>query len=162
MNRLTPLTLALAAAAFVSPAQISTVAADDRADMNFNAASLVPIASETPARLFVDAPLPDQLALGRVVVRYRTENLRIVPVYGPAALQVSPRLGHLHVTVDDVPWRWVDASGEPLIINKFPPGLHKILIELADPTHQVITGETITFAVPDVSASPSSKPQTKH
>jgi hypothetical protein len=54
------------------------------------------------------------------------------------------------VTVDDGPWRWVDASGEPLIINKLAPGPHKILIELVGPTHQVIEGKTINFTVPQL------------
>jgi hypothetical protein len=116
--------------------------------MEFEAAAVVQLTEEPAARLFVDAPLPDQLALGRVVIRYRTENLKIVPVYGAAALQVSPRIGHLHITVDGGPWRWVDASGQPLIINKLTPGAHKVLVELVDPTHKLITGETISFEVP--------------
>ena len=72
----------------------------------------------------------------------------VVPVYGNAALQVSPRIGHLHITVDDGPWRWVDASGQPLIINKLTPGEHTVLIELVDPTHKPITGKTVSFEVP--------------
>ena len=109
----------------------------------FSPAPVVPIASEGPARLFVDSPLPELLALGRVVViRYRTENLRIVPVFGPAALAVSPRIGHLHITVDDATWHWVEASGEPLIITGLLPGSHKVLVELADPTHKVIDSTT--------------------
>ncbi len=121
--------------------------------MEFEAAALVELAAEPAARLIVDAPLPDQLALGRVVIRYRTENLKIVPVYGNAALQVSPRVGHLHITVDDGPWRWVDASGQPLIINKLTPGEHKVLIELVDPTHKPITGQTVSFEVPKPAAA---------
>ena len=120
----------------------------------FRADTLVPMRDESPVRLIVDAPLPDHLAQGRVVVRYRTENLRIVPVYGEHALAISPRVGHLHITVDDGPWRWVDASGEPLIINKLPAGPHKILIEVADPTHQVITSETVRFEVPQPRNAP--------
>src|SRR4051794_33795420 len=89
---------------------------------DFKPAPLVPLTSEAPARLIVDAPLPELLALGRVVViRYRTENLRIVPVFGPVALEVSPRIGHLHITVDDASWHWVDASGEPLTITGLLP-----------------------------------------
>ncbi|HEX8339638.1 MAG TPA: DUF6130 family protein [Tepidisphaeraceae bacterium] len=117
---------------------------------DFEPAAVIPLKTEPPAKLFVDAPVAEQLALGRVVVRYRTENLRILPVFGPAALDVSPRIGHLHVTVDGGPWRWVDASGQPLIINKLPPGRHKVLVELADPTHRVIAGETVEFEVPQV------------
>jgi hypothetical protein len=78
--------------------------------------------SEPPAKIIVDPPLADSLAHGRVVIQYRAENLRIVQVFGPAALAMSPRIGHIHVTVDDAPWRWADASGEPLIINQLPVG----------------------------------------
>jgi hypothetical protein len=129
------------------------VPTNDQASENVNGFSppaVVPLASQPPARLIVDAPHPESLAAGRVVLRYRAENLRIMPVYGPAALDVSPRVGHVHVTVDDGPWRWVDASGEPLIINKLAPGPHKILIELVGPTHQVIEGKTINFTVPQL------------
>lgn len=114
------------------------------------AAPVVQLAAEPAPKLVVDQPLPDQLALGRVVVQYRTENLRIVPVYGAAAKEVSPRIGHLHITVDDTPWHWADASNEPIILNGFTPGPHRILFELADPTHKIITTKSITFIVPDV------------
>lgn len=116
--------------------------------VGFDPAPVVPLSSQPPARIVVDAPIPEQLAVGRVVVRYRTENLRIVQVFGPAALSVSPRIGHLHVTVDDAPWHWLDASGEPLIINGLPAGRHKLLVELADPNHKVIDRMTIGFDVP--------------
>ncbi len=111
---------------------------------------LVAIQNEPPAKLIVDQPIPEQLALGRVFIQYRTENLRIVPVFGTSALGVSPRIGHIHVTVDDAPWHWADASGEAVIVVGLPPGQHKVLIELADPTHKVITSETVTFVVPDL------------
>jgi hypothetical protein len=110
---------------------------------------LVTVENEAPPRLIVDPPLADQLAQGRVFIQYRTENLRIVPVFGTGAVDVSPRIGHIHVTVDDAPWHWADASGETLVVVGMPPGPHKILIELADPTHKVITSQTITFVVPD-------------
>jgi hypothetical protein len=31
-------------------------------------------------------------------------------VFGAGALQASPRIGHLHVIVDDLPWWWADAK----------------------------------------------------
>ncbi len=111
---------------------------------------LVAIENEPPARLIVDPPLPEPLALGRVFIQYRTENLRVVPVFGKGALDVSPRIGHIHVTVDDLPWHFVDASGETLILVGLEAGPHKVLIELADPTHKVITSKTVKFTVPDV------------
>ena len=76
---------------------------------------LVAIENEPPARLIVDPPLAEQLAKGLVFIQYRTENLRVVPVFGKGALDVSPRIGHLHITVDDAPWHFVDASGETVI-----------------------------------------------
>jgi hypothetical protein len=84
-----------------------------------------------------------------VFIQYRTENLRIVPVFGTGALDVSPRIGHIHVTVDDAPWHWADASGETVVVVGLPPGPHKVLIELADPTHKVITSQTVSFNIPD-------------
>ena len=110
---------------------------------------LVAIENEAPAKLIVDPPLPGPLASGRVFIQYRAENLRIVPVFGQGALTVSPRLGHVHVTVDDAPWHFVDASGETLILVGLGPGSHKVRIDLADPTHQVIDSKTVAFTLPD-------------
>ena len=74
------------------------------------ASPLNAIENEPAPKLIVDPPLPDQLARGVVEIQYRVENLHIVPVFGAGALNVSPRVGHLHVTVDDLPWHWTDAS----------------------------------------------------
>lgn len=109
----------------------------------------VAIEDEAPARLVVDLPLAEQLAQGRVFIQYRTENLRILPVFGQGAVDVSPRIGHVHITVDDAPWHFVDASGETIIVVGLPPGPHRILIELADPMHRVIARETVSFTLPD-------------
>ena len=109
---------------------------------------LVAIENEPPPKLIVDPPLPEQLAHGLVFIQYRTENLRVVPVFGKGALEVSPRIGHVHITVDDAPWHFVDASGETIIVVGLKPGPHKVLVELADPTHKVITSQTVAFVVP--------------
>jgi hypothetical protein len=89
------------------------------------------------------------LAQGRVFIQYRTENLRVVPVFGKGALDVSPRIGHVHITVDDAAWHFVDASGETVVLVGLPSGSHEVLFELADPTHRVITSQTMRFVVPD-------------
>src|SRR3979490_639648 len=93
---------------------------------------LVAIENEPPPKLIVDPPLAEQLARGLVFMQYRTENLRVVPVFGKGALDASPRIGHVHVTVDDAPWHFVEASGETLIVVGLKPGAHKVLVELAD------------------------------
>ena len=108
----------------------------------------LPVASEPAPRLHVDEPLPEALARGLAVIRYRTENLRIVPVFGPGALEVSPRVGHLHVSVDGSPWHWADASGVPLIIQGLPVGQHKVLVQIADPAHTVLESKTVEFFIP--------------
>lgn len=115
--------------------------------------AVVAIENEAAPMLIVDQPLPGPLAKGQVFIAYRTENIRIVPVYGKGALDVSPRIGHLHVTVDGTPWHWADASNEPIILVGLPPGPHKVLLELADPTHMVITSKTVEFVVPAVSGA---------
>ena len=118
---------------------------------------LIAIENEPPAKLIVDPPLAEPLAAGKVFIQYRTENLRVVPVFGKGALSVSPRIGHIHITVDDLPWHFVDASGETIILVGLPPGPHKVLIELADPTHKVITSKTVNFIIPDPKAPSAGK-----
>ena len=114
------------------------------------ATPLVAIQNEAPAKLIVDAPIPEQLALGRVFIQYRTENLRIVPVFGKAALEVSPRVGHLHYFLDDQPWPTVDTSGETVVFVGLAPGPHKVRLELADTIHRPIPGcsKVVEFTVP--------------
>jgi hypothetical protein len=114
------------------------------------AAAVEPIQNEPPAKLAIDPPLAESLSHGRVVIQYRTENLHIVPVFGLAALAVSPRIGHIHVTVDDGPWVWADASGEPVIINGLPPGPHKVRIQLETANHQLLDQGIVNFTVPAV------------
>ena len=91
----------------------STVEAQSAKDVR-GPSPLIAIENEPPPRLIVDPPLAEPLSRGLVFIQYRTENLRVVPVFGKGALEVSPRIGHVHVTVDDVGWHFVDASGETL------------------------------------------------
>jgi Family of unknown function (DUF6130) len=114
---------------------------------------LVAIENQPPARLIVDPPLAEQLAQGLVFIQYAAENLRIVPVFGKGALDVSPRIGHVHITVDDAPWHFVDASGETVIVVGLKAGSHKVLFELADPTHHVIDSKMVSFEIPQKPAS---------
>lgn len=110
---------------------------------------LVAIEDEPAPRLVVDPPLAEPLSRGSVFIQYRADNLRVVPVFGQGALDVSPRIGHVHITVDDAPWHFVDASGETVILVGLEPGPHEVLFELANPVHQVIGSETVEFVVPD-------------
>lgn len=115
------------------------------------AVPFVTIDDEPPAGLWVDQPVPAALARGAVIIPYHTKNFRILPVFGSSALDVSPRAGHLHVSVDGLPWRWADAGDNgAVVVNGLPAGPHKILIELATPIHGVLTGKEVQFVVPAV------------
>jgi pimeloyl-ACP methyl ester carboxylesterase len=111
-------------------------------------APIVSLSNEPLVKIIIDPPLADSLAHGRVVIQYRAENLRIAQVFGPAALAVSPRIGHIHVTVDDAPWHWLDASGAPLIITGLTAGPHKVLIELVNAAHQTLDYGVVQFEIP--------------
>ena len=105
------------------------------------------IKNEPAPRLIVDAPLPDLLDQGIVWIQWRAENVHIVPVFGKGALNVSPRVGHLHIRVDDLPWLWADASDMNTIdMAGVPPGPHKIQIDLVNANHEVFPGQSKTVA----------------
>jgi uncharacterized protein DUF6130 len=74
------------------------------------ATPLVAIPNEPAPQLIVDPPIPEQLALGRVFIQYRTENLRILPVFGNATLAVSPRAGAFSREVRCWVWQWRSAQ----------------------------------------------------
>jgi hypothetical protein len=118
------------------------------------------IENEPPPKLIVDPPLAAGLAQGVVWIQYRVENVRILPVFGTSALNVSPRVGHLHIRVDDLPWLWADASDLNTIdLAGMPPGPHKVLIELVNANHRVFPdcptcSQTVTFTVPETRSRP--------
>ncbi len=107
--------------------------------------------NEPPPRLIVDEPLPEGLAQGIVWIQWRVENLQVVPVFGKSAVGVSPRVGHLHVHVDDVGWWWADPSGINTIdIAGLSEGPHKVRLELVNANHEPFPGQsrTVTFTIP--------------
>ena len=111
------------------------------------------IEKEPAPKLFVDAPLPEGLAgpAAAFWAQYRVENVRLLPVFGESALKASPRIGHLHISVDDLPWLWADSSDNNTVdIAGFPPGQHKVKIEFVDANHNVFPGQskTVPFTIP--------------
>ena len=123
----------------------------------------VEIKNEPAPKLIVDQPLPDGLAIGLFWAQYRTENVRIQQVFGEGALKVSPRVGHLHIQVDDLPFLWADASDNNTVdIAFFAPGQHKVKIDLVDANHNVFPGQTVTLAftiLNGVGAAPHGPPK---
>jgi hypothetical protein len=118
-------------------------------------ARVIPLASgsEPPAKIVVDPPLAGPLASrGVAIIQYCAQNLHLAPVFGPDALAVSPRVGHVHVRLDDAPWVWADASGNPIILMGLPPGPHKVVLELEDANHHILDQGTVKFVVPEKTA----------
>jgi Family of unknown function (DUF6130) len=113
-------------------------------------------ANQPAANLIVNSPVPDLLAQGIVWIPWRAENVQIGPVFGKDALNASPRVGHLHIHVDDLPWLWADFSNNPIDVAFLPAGQHKIRIELVNAIHQPVPGQskTVMFTIPK-GASPS-------
>jgi uncharacterized protein DUF6130 len=121
---------------------VSATGASDRS-------TLLPIENEPAPRLIVEPPLPGPLAQGVVFIPYRVENLHILPLAGPAARSLSPRVGHLHITVDDLPWLWADfGQSNTIVLAGMPRGQHKVLIELVDAEGNLFTAQTVTFNSP--------------
>jgi hypothetical protein len=93
------------------------------------ASPYIAITDEPAPKLIVDNPLPDL----------------------KGALNASPRVGHLHIHVDDLPWWWADASNINTIdLAGMPPGPHTIRIVLVDANHEPFPGQskTVTFTIP--------------
>ena len=114
-------------------------------------APVIPLTGEEPpAKIIIDPPLPGPLASrGVAIIQYCAQNLHLAPVFGPNALAVSPRVGHVHVRLDDAQWVWADASGNPIILMGLPPGPHKVLLELEDANHHTLDEGAVTFVVPE-------------
>ena len=118
-------------------------------------AQVIPLtATEPPAKIVADPPLADPLASrGVVIIQYCAQNIHLEPVFGAGALAASPRIGHIHVRLDDASWVWADASGDPVILMGLPPGPHKVDLELEDANHHTLDKATVKFVVPDKTAS---------
>ncbi|WP_341632212.1 DUF6130 family protein [Sphingomonas agri] len=138
--------------AIVTTATALTTGASAQTAWQGGATPYIEIKNEPPPKLIVDPPLPEGLPKGLVWIQYRTENVRISPVLSEAALKVSPRVGHLHITVDDLPWLWADTSNSNTIdIYGLQPGPHKVTIDLVDANHNLFPGQrkVVSFTMPN-------------
>jgi hypothetical protein len=107
-------------------------------------------ATEPPPKVLIDPPPPGPLASrGVVITQYCAQNVHLEPVFGPDALAASPRVGHVHVRLDDAAWVWADASGNPVILMGLPAGPHNVSIELQDANHRTLDKGVVAFVVPE-------------
>jgi hypothetical protein len=150
----------LAVAAVAGGALLASDAVAQSTRQVHGASPYVAIENEPSPKLIVDpTPLAAGLAIGIVWIQYRVENVHIVPVFGAGALNVSPRIGHLHIHLDDLPWGWVEASDNNTIsVAGLPPGQHKMLVELVNTEHHVFAGcaecrQTVTFMVSETAST---------
>ena len=90
-------------AAVVVGAVLATSALAQSAKEVRGPSTFVPVEKEPAPGLIVDPPLPGPLARGAVLIPYRVENVRILPVLGAGGLGVSLRAGHLHSVTVTVP-----------------------------------------------------------
>jgi len=155
---MTPLSKKLAMLAAGSLLCFTAAAAQVNADPLRPA--LLPLEAEPAPKIIAYPPIDEALARGVVIIQYRTENMRVKPIFGKAAAEVSPRLGHLHVTIDDWQGTWAHTSEDPIIVVGLKPGTHTVLLELADPNHKILARETVSVTVPAKKASTS--PEHKH
>jgi len=126
--------------------------ADKSAKEIRGASPYIEIENEPAPKLVVDPPLPDALAKGIVWIQWRVENMQIAPLFGKGALNISPRVGHLHIQVDDLPWWWADASNINTIdVAGLSPGRHKIHITLVNADHEALPGQSrvVTLTIPE-------------
>ena len=150
MHRFTTILASMVTATVLTTSVLAQSAKDVRGLTPF-----IPVGTEPPAKLIVDPPSPLALAHGVVLLQYRAENVHIVPVFDPAALNIFPRVDHLHINVDSLPWHWADASDTGTIdVKDLPPGPHKITIDLVDGNHELFPGQsvTVTFTMPETAS----------
>jgi Family of unknown function (DUF6130) len=69
--------------------------------------TVVPIDNEPAPKLTVEAPLPGPLAKTSCT-SHIAWRICASPLGGSAARNSSLRVGHVHITVDDLPWSWAD------------------------------------------------------
>ncbi len=137
--------------ALVAGVVLWSVAAVAQGASNCRTAQVIPLTGvEPPAKIVIDPPLAEPLATrGVVIIQYCAENLHLVPVFGPNTQAVSPRIGHVHVSLDDAKWVWADASGEPIILQGLAPGKHTVFIDLVNANHHSLDKSSISFVVPE-------------
>lgn len=108
--------------------------------------------NEATPKLILSEPRADVLKDGYVYLPFRVENMTILPLYteihGEEATKLKPKIGHLHVMVDDNKWNWIHALTDAIYFGPLSPGAHKVRLELVDAAHSVIEVQTIEVVVP--------------
>jgi hypothetical protein len=111
---------------------------------------VIPLAgTEPPAKIIIDPPLAAALSRGVAIIQYCAQNAHIAPVFGPGAATASPRVGHIHLSLEDASWDWEEASGNPIVLQGLAPGPHKVTLVLEDANHHLLDKSSVAFVIPD-------------
>jgi hypothetical protein len=128
--------------------------AEDQSTRAAPKSEAVAASSTNPAapKLTLAIPDPDILKGGFVYLPFRVDNMTLLPMYveinGEDVLKLKPKIGHLHVGVDDTAWQWIHALNDPIYFGPLLPGAHKVRVEIVDAAHGVIDVQTVHFVVP--------------
>jgi hypothetical protein len=121
-------------------------------------ASLVGAQAPAPVErpgIAVESPAVDGIVNGVAIIRFRTENIRILsPFLGPVPPAALPA-GHVHVTVDGAEWHWMHTSTEPIVVTPLSPGVHTVTLELAAADHRPLATTSVRFTVAAKGVSPT-------
>lgn len=145
--------LLLAGAGFLSPAYSAEQAHAHVQVSTSSPQSALPTSADAAAPTLTLLPVrADVLKDGYVYLPFHVENLTILPLYteihGKETTSLRPKIGHLHVMVDNNGWNWIHAIADPIYFGPLPRGAHQVKVELVDAAHQVIEVKTASIVVP--------------
>ncbi|MFT4053797.1 MAG: DUF6130 family protein [Novosphingobium sp.] len=105
-------------------------------------------ATVTPS-LTLSAPCAEALQDRQVYIAFRVDNMAVIPLYteinGDTVTTLTPKIGHLHVTVDDAGYSWIHASNDPIYFGPVTPGTHTVRVDLVDAAHETLQTQTVRF-----------------
>lgn len=115
-------------------------------------ATAAPADVQLAPRLTLQEPDADILKDGYVYLPFTVENVTLLPMYpeinGTEVTQLTPRIGHLHVGVDDNAWVWIQTTPAPIYLGPLTPEPHKIRVDLVDAAHNPLVSRVASFVVP--------------
>jgi hypothetical protein len=144
--------LSLSGIFFLSLLAVSSAqAANNTHDATSKASASIRPVEATPKLTLLPLRV-DVLKDGFVYLPFKVENMTILPLYteiqGADTTKLRPKIGHLHVMVDNSGWSWIHALTDAIYFGPLSKGSHTVSIELVDAAHSVIEVQSIKVVVP--------------